>query len=321
MKRLSSSGNSPNVSATITNGSTTNGAVKMDGTVRFLIEFSAGALGGAVSRTATAPIDRLRTVYQVKSVDFTHPSELSIRKLWSGMILEGKWHGLWRGNVVNVLKTAPENAIRLATYEKFKQILNEHRKGNGHQLHSFSDKIMCGSAAGLCATLALYPLKTVKTIMNMGQTGEFKSITDCINKLYRAHGMKAFYRGLLANTLAIMPSAGIDLATYETLKLKYSEYCHKSEPTVMERILLGNISSTIGNLVVYPLLFARTRLQSAKNLNETTCSLLLKVWKRDGPCGWYRGFLLHIAKIGPAASISYVVFETVNKSFALESLK
>ena len=70
----------------------------MDHRVRFLIEFFAGAAGGAVSRTATAPIDRLRTVFQVQSVDISK-NELSVRKIWDFMIIEGKWHSLWRGKL------------------------------------------------------------------------------------------------------------------------------------------------------------------------------------------------------------------------------
>ena len=74
----------------------------MDHRVRFLIEFFAGAAGGAVSRTATAPIDRLRTVFQVQSVDISK-NELSVRKIWDFMIIEGKWHSLWRGKLKTII--------------------------------------------------------------------------------------------------------------------------------------------------------------------------------------------------------------------------
>ena len=80
-------------------------------------------------------------------------------------------------------------------------------------------------------------------------------------------------------------------------------------------------SSGIGNLVVYPLLFARTRLQSNRNHTETTLNLLKKIWLRDGLPGVYRGFVLHMLKIGPAAGISYITFESVTKMFSIESLK
>lgn len=244
-------------------------------------------------------------------------AELNVRSVWNFMLVEGSWQSLWRGNLVNVLKTAPENAIRLATYGKLKQMVKQHK---GKSVNSISEKLFCGSAAGLISTLVLYPLKTVKTIMNMSKTGEFDSIIDCINKIYQKHGLRAFYRGLLANSIAIVPSTGIDLATYETLKQSYSALQNKSEPNVPEKIILGIISSCFGNSVVYPLLFARTRLQANRNQDETTINLLLKVWRRDGLPGIYRGFFLHILKIGPAAGISYVTFEAVTKSFSIDSL-
>jgi solute carrier family 25 phosphate transporter 23/24/25/41 len=230
------------------------------------------------------------------------------------MIHEGKWQGMWRGNLVNVIKTAPENAIRLATYEKLKHLLNENKE------KTFSEKIVCGSAAGLISTLVLYPLKTVKTIMNLGKTGEFTSIVDCINKIYETHGIRAFYRGLFANSIAIIPSTGIDLAIYETAKKSYAAYRNKSEPNSLEKIGIGCFSSSVGNFFVYPLIYARTRLQSNRNPSETTLNVLARVFKRDGLSGMYRGFALHILKIGPAAGISYFTFEAVTKSFALNSL-
>jgi solute carrier family 25 phosphate transporter 23/24/25/41 len=152
----------------------------------------------------------------VQSVD---SKDLNLRKLWHFLINEGKWHSMWRGNWVNVLKTAPENAIRLATYEKLKQLLNEHNF-NQSGVNTFGEKLLCGSTAGLCATLVLYPLKTVKTLMNLGHTGEYLSINHCIRQTYLMHGFAAFYKGLMAHSAAIIPSAGIDLATYETLKKK-----------------------------------------------------------------------------------------------------
>ena len=241
-------------------------------------------------------------------------SEVSLTKMCRSMFSEGRWMGMWRGNLVNVIKTAPENAIRLATYEKLKHLLNENNE------KTFGEKLICGSAAGFIATLVLYPLKTVKTIMNLGKTGEFKSIADCIHKIYVSHGMKAFYRGLMANSLAIMPSTGVDLAIYETLKKKYAICRDKSDPNFIEKIAIGCFSSSIGNFFVYPLIFARTRLQSNRNPNETTLTVFRHVFQRDGFIGMYRGFFLHILKIGPAAGISYFTFEAVTKSFSLDSL-
>lgn len=234
------------------------------------------------------------------------------------MIHEGKWSSLWRGNTVNVIKTAPESAIRFATYEKLKSICNQSRQ---IKVNPIEEKLLCGSAAGLISTLCLYPLKTVKTMMNLGKSGEYKSIADCICQLYEKHGLKGFYRGLLCNSVAIIPSTGIDLAAYETTKQYYSKAMNKKEPNVTEKIIIGMASSSFGNFVVYPLLFARTRLQSNRCQNETTINLLQRIWARDGIAGVYRGFSLHIMKMAPAAGISYITFESFLKMYDIDSLK
>jgi solute carrier family 25 (mitochondrial phosphate transporter), member 23/24/25/41 len=266
----------------------------------------------------TAPIDRLRVVFQVESVDaIVQKRTLSWSSTLNYILTEGSWHSLWRGNWVNVLKTAPEHAIRMATYEKFKTILKGNRET---KINSSTEKFFCGSMAGLVSTFVLYPLKTVKTMMNLGKTGEFKSIIHCMNQMYTKYGIRCFYRGLVANSAAIMPCSGVDLLAYETLKKKYCSVTNAPSLTHFEVFILGNISSTLGNLIVYPLIFARTRLQSNRNPNETTLNLLQKVWKRDGLQGIYRGVTLQLIKIGPAAGISYIVFEEISKSFKVDAL-
>ena len=152
------------------------------------------------------------------------------------MLIEGNWQSLWRGNLVNILKTAPESAIRFAAYEKLKFFCNRNRVV---KVNPVEEKLLCGSAAGFVATLTLYPLKTVKTMMNLGKSGEYKSIADCISQVYEKHGVKGFYRGLICNSIAIIPSTGIDLATYETTKQFYSQFMEKDEPNNTEKVLIG----------------------------------------------------------------------------------
>jgi hypothetical protein len=149
----------------------------------YIVEFFAGALGGIVSRTATAPIDRLRTLLQVYSVE-QNRSNLKCKNIWNHMISEGSYSSLWRGNLVNVLKTEPENAVKLVTYENLKKFLQAH---NSTQSNSFHEKFLCGSFAGFIAQLMLFPLKTVKVVMNLRNTGEYKSISDYHYDLERTH--------------------------------------------------------------------------------------------------------------------------------------
>lgn len=77
----------------------------------------AGAVAGAVSRTATAPLDRLKVVLQVQQ------SKQRISDTFKFLLKEGGWSSLWRGNGINVLKIAPESAIKFMAYEQVKSYI------------------------------------------------------------------------------------------------------------------------------------------------------------------------------------------------------
>ena len=68
-----------------------------------------------VSRSCTAPLDRLKIFFQVQSMK--GGEKLTITSGFRVMVKEGGVRSLWRGNGVNVLKIAPESAIRFYAYE------------------------------------------------------------------------------------------------------------------------------------------------------------------------------------------------------------
>lgn len=73
----------------------------------------AGAFAGAVSRSFTAPLDRLKVFLQVRGTEFN-----GLTYCFRHLINEGGWSSMWRGNGVNVLKIAPETALKFMAYEQ-----------------------------------------------------------------------------------------------------------------------------------------------------------------------------------------------------------
>ena len=74
---------------------------------------TAGGIAGALSRTCTAPLDRLKVFFQVRGAEFT-----SLRSCLAQMLKEGGVISLWRGNGINVIKIAPESSIRFMVYDE-----------------------------------------------------------------------------------------------------------------------------------------------------------------------------------------------------------
>ena len=66
-----------------------------------------GAIAGAVSRTAVAPLETIRTHLMVGS------SGHSTTEVFNNIMKTDGWKGLFRGNLVNVIRVAPSKAIEV----------------------------------------------------------------------------------------------------------------------------------------------------------------------------------------------------------------
>jgi len=274
----------------------------------------AGGVAGAVSRTCTAPLDRLKVFLQVHGKH--HYS--SIGKCLRHMLNEGGVLSLWRGNGINVVKIAPESALKFMAYEQIKRLIR-HNSNRELGLH---ERFLAGSMAGGISQTVIYPLEVLKTRLALRKTGQYKGIMDAVNKIYAQEGMRSFYRGYLPNLLGIIPYAGIDLAIYETLKKLYLRRNQSTEnPGVLVLLACGTASSTCGQIASYPLALVRTRLQAQavhELKSEATMSGLFRyIVRTEGLPGLYRGIAPNFLKVAPAVSISYVVYERCRQSLGV----
>lgn len=81
---------------------------------------AAGGIAGSVSRTCTAPLDRLKVFLQVQT------KRSGISEGFKYLHKEGGARSFWRGNGINVIKIAPESAIKFAAYEQVKRLIRQN---------------------------------------------------------------------------------------------------------------------------------------------------------------------------------------------------
>ncbi|XP_068599151.1 mitochondrial adenyl nucleotide antiporter SLC25A24-like [Brachionichthys hirsutus] len=279
-------------------------------------QLSAGAMAGAVSRTGTAPLDRMKVFMQVHA---SKGNEISLSGGFKQMLKEGGVKSLWRGNGINVLKIAPETAIKFMAYERFKKMFaSEPGKVRTHE------RFLAGSLAGATAQTAIYPMEVLKTRLTLRKTGQYSGMMDCAKKIMKTEGVKAFYKGYVPNIIGIIPYAGIDLAVYESLKnLWLSWYAKDSaNPGILVLLGCGTLSSTCGQLTSYPLALIRTRMQAQASIEGAEqlpmVAMVKNILEKDGFFGLYRGILPNFMKVIPAVSISYVVYEYMRDSMGIQ---
>ncbi|KAJ6844234.1 calcium-binding mitochondrial carrier protein SCaMC-1-like [Iris pallida] len=278
----------------------------------------AGGVAGATSRTATAPLDRLKVMLQVQ----TKRAEIipAIKDIWK----EGRVAGFFRGNGLNVIKVTPESAIRFYVYEMLKQGIVDARGEEKSDIGA-SGRLIAGGLAGAVAQTAIYPMDLVKTRLQTYACpgGKVPNLGSLSKYIWVQEGPRAFYRGLVPSLLGIIPYAGIDLAAYETLKDMSRTYILKdTEPGALVQLGCGTISGALGATCVYPLQVIRTRMQAQQSNSSTAYKGMSDVFWRtlqhEGFSGFYKGIFPNLLKVVPSASITYLVYETMKKSLSLD---
>lgn len=281
--------------------STSNGSL-----ATHLTTLAAGGMAGAVSRTATAPVDRLKVMMQAGDKAAT-----SVVAGFRNIRAESGWMGFYRGNGTNVLKIVPESASKFFSYSWFSRVVASD--ANNMQVH---ERFFAGGLAGLTSQVLVYPLEVAKTRLAIASSGTYRGFTDCCMQTLRSGGVKALYRGLGTSCAGIVPYSGIDLACFMTLKEQWMRRHEGSPPDALTLLAIGATSFGLGQVATYPLQLIRTKLQGLSNHSGNNYSGPMQCLRctvhRDGVRGLYRGIGPNFMKALPAISISYLVYEKMS---------
>ncbi|CAF3661701.1 unnamed protein product [Rotaria sp. Silwood1] len=277
--------------------------------------FIAGALSGMVSRTVTAPLDRLKIYMQA----------MGKRKLLNTIsTLYGEGGGgfkgirsFWRGNGIAVFKMTPDMALRQGIFETFRELRGDFDEIIVSPVTN-KELFGLGCLSGFIAQTCIYPLEVLKTQAAMRATGQYSSIIDLIRKLHQSEGWKVFYRGYFASILGVLPAAGIDFALYEYLRRVYREKVTAlEEPSILALTLISNVSAVAAMYASYPLYLIRTR-QQYQIVPENMFEMMGKIWRIDGWRGFYFGSLANLIKVIPASTVAYLTFEYFSSLFDID---
>ena len=264
----------------------------------------AGGVAGAISRTTTAPCDRLKVIMQAREPG----KNTSIASEFRAIQKESGFRGFFKGNGTNVLKIIPETALKFLIYDEIKKLICTDLNSP-----STGERLLSGAASGFLTQTIIYPMEITKTRLALAQDGIYKGIADCLRKIQRTEGTKALYKGWGASVLGIMPYAAIDLTIFNILRDKYIEKVGR-DPSTYTVLGCGAMSSICGQVVSYPFALIRTRLQSQglpgkPVLYHGLLDCTRKTYMNEGVRGFYRGILPNFMKSVPAVAISYAVFE------------
>lgn len=192
-------------------------------------KFLAGATAGSAAVIACYPLDLVRTRLT---------TELEGREHYRGMIdafrkiasTEG-FAGFYCGLGPTLLVAVPNFAISYSVYGTLKeQFLDDELFYNLRKVDSESGEprlgfqltLFCGAASGTLATLATFPMDTIRRrmqIQNLHLPKEERlTARSHIYRMVTQEGVTSLYRGLTPELLKVIPMVGTMFFVYESTK-------------------------------------------------------------------------------------------------------
>ncbi|KAE7998860.1 hypothetical protein FH972_003359 [Carpinus fangiana] len=267
-----------------------------------------GAIAGAVSRTVVAPLETIRTHLMVGSLGH------STTEVFQSIMESDGWKGLFRGNLVNVIRVAPSKAIELLAFETIKKQLTP-QPGMQPKI-PIPASLIAGAIAGVSSTLATYPLELLKTRLTV-QRGVYKNLLDAFLKIVQEEGPAELYRGLTPSIIGVIPYAATNYFAYDTLRKAYKKAFKKEEIGSVMTLLIGSAAGAISSTATFPLEVARKHMQAAGAINgrqyKSMLHALVSILENEGLPGLYRGLGPSCVKLVPAAGISFMCYEACKR--------
>lgn len=287
-----------------------------------LVNLAAGGIAGAVAKTTTAPMEKVKLAIQNQD---SNPRIISGEmKRYSGMgdcyvrhVKELGVGSLWRGNVANCIRYVPTAAFNLMFKDNIKRAFPKYDKNKQFGKFAMS-QIASGAAAGGITNTLVYPLIYVRTVLgaDIGKVKKFNGMGDALVKTAKQGGFLSLYNGLLASSCGIVVYRGVQFGLQDILK-SFNPYQKDFTPIgLVSKFCVAQVAVSASAMASYPFDTMQRRLQieaskpEAERMYRGMPDCFKKILAKEGPKGFYKGALANIMR-GTGAAIVLVMYDEI----------
>lgn len=233
-----------------------------------VLPFFLGGISGVISKTVTAPFERITIVLQVQDLK---EKEMRYKGIIDALIQIPRREGVlafWRGNATNCGRYFFTQAITFFFNDKISRALvkwNNLPGAEGHDRNAvvrncfFS--VLSGGLAGTLALMVMFPLEFVRTRLTAdlgsNQQKNYTGVIDVIRKTTQKEGgIRSLYRGFWISAAMAFPYRGLYFGGYATLKALFMT----ENPSFVKRWIVSQVVTTVSQMVVFPMDTIRRRI-------------------------------------------------------------
>jgi len=229
----------------------------------FFENFMLAGVAAGVSKTVAAPIERVKLLVQnqdemIKQGRLDKPYS-GVMDCCSRVLKTEGVYPFWRGNLANVLRYFPTQALNFAFKDAIKVAFATPKDASNAK--KFTMNILSGGMAGTCSLLFVYSLDYARTRLAndaKGKGGErqFNGLIDVYTKTLKSDGIQGLYRGFAISAVGIFIYRGMYFGLFDTLK----PLLLGDTPNVTLSFLLGWAVTITAGLMSYPIDTIRRRM-------------------------------------------------------------
>jgi len=275
----------------------------MSSSSEFIINFLAGGVSGAVAKTATAPIERVKLLIQTqdanpKIISGEVPRYTGIVDCFIRVSKEQGIKAFWRGNLTNIIRYFPTQAFNFAFKDSIKEMFPKADKKTEFGKF-FLINMASGGLAGAGSLMIVYPLDYARTRLasdvGVGKQ-QFNGLVDCLVKTVKGSGIGGLYNGIGVSVAGIIPYRGVYFGLFDTLS-GYNPY-QKSENSFLRaasKFACAQFSAIAAGYASYPMDTVRRRLQMQSEkpkdqwVYSGTVDCFKKIIANEGTAALFKG--------------------------------
>jgi len=240
----------------------------------FVTDFFVGGISAAVSKTVVAPIERVKLLLQVQDAMAKKATKAGeapsggldkkytgIGDCFSRVYTEQGLTAFWRGNLANVIRYFPTQALNFSFKDVYKKTFCPYNPKT-EPVKFFIGNCASGGAAGATSLCVVYPLDFARTRLaadvGSGNAREFTGLIDCLKKVAGKDGPQGLYKGFGISVIGIVAYRASYFGCFDTGKAMMFADMKKANPIAV--FVFAQFVTMLAGIISYPLDTVRRRL-------------------------------------------------------------
>lgn len=287
----------------------------------FLRDFLLGGVSGAIAKTVSAPIERVKLLLQTQDSNFqlAQKKYKGIGDCFTRIYREEGTLAYWKGNWANIVRYFPTTAFNFAFKDFFIRTFQKYDPKVQPNLFLLGN-VLAGGSAGACCMIIVYPLDFARTRLgvDVGKQGQkqFNSLTHCFVDIFKKNGIRGLYQGLGLSMFSIFTYRGMYFGGFDTGKKMVHGY---SEKSFWFKYAFAQVITMVSETVNYPLDTVRRRMMMnsglEKKLYRNTFDCFRQISSKEGINAFYKGNLTNIVR-SVSSSLVLVLYDEFQTHFA-----